>query len=197
MTRPAPKLARGCPSGSPSRVLILTACLFFACAGGGNSEPSILVVHVEGVRFDPRTDSPVVLLEESAGSGRRLPIWIGVNEARSIAMEIGKIDSPRPNTHDLLVDVLGTMSGKLERVVITELRDNVYYAVLEISIGGRRLVVDSRPSDAIAIALRTGSPVTVSAELLEATSSEDSDAPSAEIFWSPQADTRLSESRSY
>ena len=112
-------------------------------------------------------------------------------------MEIGKIDSPRPNTHDLLVDVLGTMSGKLERVVITELRDNVYYAVLEISIGGRRLVVDSRPSDAIAIALRTGSPVTVSAELLEATSSEDSDAPSAEIFWSPQADTRLSESRSY
>ncbi len=176
MPRPTANLR---PSGCLLRALVAAALL--ACAGGGSSEPRTFAMRVEGVRFDPRTDSPVVLLEETAGAGRQLPIWIGPYEARSIAMEMGKVDPTRPNTHDLLVSILGSMSGTLDRVVITELRGNTYYAVLEISLDGRTLVVDSRPSDAIAIAIRTGSPVAVAAELLERISLEDSEALPTEI----------------
>ncbi len=182
-------------SGNVLRVLAAAALL--ACAGGGSSEPRTLAMRVEGVRFDPQTESPVVLLEETAGAGRRLPIWIGPYEARSIAMEMGKVDPTRPNTHDLLVSVLGTMSGTLDRVVITELRGNTYYAVLEISRDGRILVVDSRPSDAIAIAIRTGSPVAVAAELLERISLEDSDAPPREIRWNSEEALRNLRPRAY
>ena len=140
-------------------------------------------MRIDSVRFDPVTESPVLLLEEDAGAKRRLPIWIGPYEARSIAMEMEKLDSPRPNTHDLAVSILDSLGGQLERVVITELRGNTYFAILEIAIGGRTLAVDARPSDAIALALRTGTPVAATAELLERVTLEDPSSSPMDVRW--------------
>jgi hypothetical protein len=138
-------------------------------------------MHVESVRVDPQTSSPVVLLREEAGMRRSLPIWIGVYEAQSIAMAMEKVESPRPNTHDLIQNLLDGIRGKLRRVVITELRDNTYYAALEIELNGNTVAIDSRPSDAIAIAVRTGAPVFATEQVLEAADQGGGDAPPLEI----------------
>jgi bifunctional DNase/RNase len=140
-------------------------------------------MHVDGVRMDPRTSSPVVLLKEERGLRRRLPIWIGLYEAQSIAIGMEDVETPRPNTHDLILNILGGIEGKLHRVVITELRGNTYYAVLEIELDGRKVVVDSRPSDAIAVAVRAGAPVFASEEVLEAAGRRADDEKAVEIDW--------------
>jgi bifunctional DNase/RNase len=116
-------------------------------------------VHVERVVIDDN-DTPVVVLEEEEGT-RWLPIWIGSAEARSIALEIESLRSPRPNTHDLARDVIHHLDAEVSRVVVTELRDGTYYAILHLSHGGRAVTVDARPSDAIAIALRAHAPIFV------------------------------------
>jgi bifunctional DNase/RNase len=116
-------------------------------------------VHVERVVIDDN-DTPVVVLEEEEGS-RWLPIWIGSAEARSIALEIESLRSPRPNTHDLARDLIHQLDAKVARVVVTELRDGTYYAILHLSRDGHIVAVDARPSDAIAIALRAQAPIFV------------------------------------
>jgi len=113
-------------------------------------------LEVVGVRVELPANQPVVLLKESNGGGRYLPIWIGAVEASAIAFEQQGVQSPRPLTHDLLRDVISALGAELTRVSITELKDDVFYAELLFSNG---VTVSARPSDAIALALRTSTPI--------------------------------------
>jgi uncharacterized protein len=124
-------------------------------------------VLLRAVRVDLQSNIPVLLLQEMEGEGRTLPIFIGSPEATAIAYAIQGVDMPRPLTHDLMKDVLEGLEVAVERVVVTELRDRTYYAELHLLQGGKKTVVSSRPSDAVAIAVRTESPLFVSDELME------------------------------
>ena len=139
--------------------IALAAAAAAGCASPDAPRADEVPVRVESVGFDPRAQSPVVLLIEQQSPGRQLPIWIGMFEARSIAFALEQIPQPRPNSHDLLASVLKELGGHLARVVITELRDGTYYAELAIERDGRVLPMDARPSDAIALAVRTGTPL--------------------------------------
>ncbi len=117
-------------------------------------------VKVRGLILDPGSNSPIVLLKE-VSSDAMLPIWIGVYEANAIAMEIEKAAAQRPLTHDLLRNVVAQLGATVERVVITDLIESTFYATIVLDVGGRKVFIDSRPSDAIALALRTDSPIYV------------------------------------
>jgi bifunctional DNase/RNase len=125
-------------------------------------------VRLSAVRVDLQSNTPVLLLTEAEGAGRTLPIFIGAPEATAIAFAIQGVATPRPMTHDLIRDVLDALDAKLERVVITELRSATYYAELHLKRAGSAVTVSSRPSDAVALAVRTGSPLFVSDELMDA-----------------------------
>lgn len=112
-----------------------------------------------GVRVEVPANTPVVVLREQTGSQRLLPIVIGNPEASSIHAALEGIESPRPLTHDLLVLVLGQLTATLSSVVITEIRDHVFFAELHLESGDRTHIMSCRPSDAIALAARTGSPI--------------------------------------
>jgi len=124
-----------------------------------------MVIH--GVSFDVASKQPIVLLK-SEETNRYLPIWIGSPEAAAILVKLQNAEFPRPMTHDLLTNVLGSLSAKLERVLVTEFKDSTFYAVLQLTTEGRQIDIDSRPSDAIALAVRTEAPIFASHELLEA-----------------------------
>ncbi len=126
---------------------------------------------VGGLTIDPLTNSPVLILRDLKGE-RTLPIWIGVLEATSIATVLEKIDVGRPMTHDLLKTIVNDLGARILRVEICDLRDNTYYALLHLDQNGRCLQIDSRPSDAIAIALRSGAPIFVLEEVLEKSKKE-------------------------
>jgi bifunctional DNase/RNase len=152
------------PSVPHSRRLLLAPLLAALAAGCGadprSSAPAgDVAVQVASIAVDPN-GTPVVLLEDRNGA-RALPIWIGLAEAHSIAAEMEHRTPPRPNTHDLAKRLIDDLEGALERVVVTELRDGTYYAVIFLSTRGRRIEVDARPSDAIALALRCGAPLFV------------------------------------
>ena len=163
--------------------VLLTLAALLACAGPSAPELSTFSMHIQSVGIDPGTHTPVLLLEEASGEKRRLPIWIGPYEAHSIAMEMEKVALPRPNTHDLIVNILEGIQGTLERVVITDLRQNTYYAVIEINVKGSTVAIDSRPSDAIAVAVRTGTPVFAAGKLLERLDLDDPEEPPIQILW--------------
>jgi hypothetical protein len=116
---------------------------------------------------DLQSNTPVLLLQETEGEGRTLPIFIGSPEATAIAYALQGVDMPRPLTHDLMKDMLDALDIGVERVVITELRGSTYYAELHLLRQGARTVVSSRPSDAVAIAVRAETPLFVSDELME------------------------------
>lgn len=124
-------------------------------------------VQLAAVRVDIQSKSPVVLLQEREGA-RTLPIFIGAPEARAIALALEGVVTDRPMTHDLVRDMLGALGARLARVVVTELRETTYFAEMHLQADGREIVVSSRPSDAIAVAVRTGSPLFVADELLDA-----------------------------
>jgi len=117
-------------------------------------------VDLVGVRIELPTNQPIVLLKESHGR-RFLPIWIGAPEATAIAFALEDVETQRPLTHDLLVDTIAALGASVERVVVTELRDGVYFADLVLGREGSEIVVSSRPSDAIALAARTDTPIFV------------------------------------
>ncbi len=121
----------------------------------------MLEVEVVGVRVELPSNSPIVLLREKEGSERLLPIFVGLPEATAIAIVLDGKTTPRPMTHDLMRDVLVQLSINLERVVVTELRDRTFYAELHLTSAAGNAVVSSRPSDAIALAVRTGAAVYV------------------------------------
>jgi hypothetical protein len=163
--------------------------LGLAVALGCNSPPgagtAALAMNVRGVQIDPRTESPVVMLEEAQGEHRRLPIWIGPYEAQSIATGLAREEAPRPNTHDLIKSIFEGIEGTIERVVITELREGTYYAVIEAAVDGRRVSVDARPSDAIAVAVRIGAPVFALEAVLGQAASVGESEPALEIVLPP------------
>jgi uncharacterized protein len=124
-------------------------------------------VLLRAVRVDLQSNTPVLLLQETEGEGRTLPIFIGSPEATSIAYALQGVEVPRPLTHDLMRDTLEALNVSVERVIVTELRSSTYFAELHLVRGTERTVVSSRPSDAVAIAVRTQSPLFVSDELME------------------------------
>lgn len=149
-----------------NRLLLLLAALpLVACEEPRRAVDPIVRVRVDQVARDVH-DMPVVILAERDGP-RWLPIWIGIHEARSIALEMRKEPAIRPNTHDLAKRIIHDLDGELVQVVVTELRGSTYIARLELRRGGRDVDVDARPSDAIAIALRADVPIFVSDSLLE------------------------------
>ncbi len=123
-------------------------------------------VKVRGLLVDPTTNSPIVLLKD-VNSEAMLPIWVGPFEANSIATEIEKVAPQRPMTHDLLRNVINQLGGTVRRVTVTELRDNTFFAVIEIVVNDDLVLIDSRPSDAIALALRVDCPIFIREEVLE------------------------------
>jgi len=124
---------------------------------------------VGGLTLDPVTKTPIVILKDTDNK-LNLPIWIGLLEATAMATELEGIKMARPMTHDLLRSILGEVGGSIDSVEITELKENTYYALIFLKVGGREFAIDSRPSDAIALALRTKSPIYVAKEVLEASS---------------------------
>ncbi len=126
-------------------------------------------VIIHGLTMDPKNNSPVLLLREKDGN-RGLPIWIGLFEANSIAIHLGEMESPRPLTHDLMIEVLLKADLKIQKVAVTELRDNTFYARIVLSGGGQNVELDSRPSDAIALAVRARCPIYVSEDVLNQSS---------------------------
>ena len=124
---------------------------------------------VGGLTLDPVTKTPIVILKDTENK-LNLPIWIGLLEATAMATEIEGIKMARPMTHDLLKTILVEVGGSVESVEITELKENTYYASVNLNVAGRQMMIDSRPSDAIALALRTKSPIYVAKAVLEASS---------------------------
>ena len=122
---------------------------------------------IKGLIIDPVTNMPIVLLRD-ADNRRVLPIWVGAMEANAIAVQIENVAPPRPMTHDLLRTVVIELGARMERVVISDLQEGTFYAYLELRRGEGTIFVDSRPSDAIALSLRTSVPVFVDDRVLEA-----------------------------
>ena len=137
-------------------------------------------VKIRALMMDPNSGTPIIILKD-VNSETMLPIWVGAYEANAIALEIEKIAPPRPMTHDLLRNLIVELGLKVERVVVTSLRDNTFYAVIELSgDNGDAMRLDSRPSDAIALALRADCPIFVDLEVIQASRnsiSTDEDAP--------------------
>lgn len=136
----------------------------------------LLEAHIEGLALDMTTNSPVVILAPE-GLNKVLPIWIGHAEAWGIAMELSGVEPKRPMTYDLIKLVFDTLETKVERVVITELREQTFYARLYLTCNGKEYDIDARPSDSIAVALKTGAQIYVNEELFNLKSSDSPEMP--------------------
>jgi bifunctional DNase/RNase len=123
-------------------------------------------MEIKGLLMDPVSNMPVVILRDSE-KGLFLPIWVGIFEANAIALEMEKVATPRPMTHDLLRNLLAELDARVERIVINDLRENTFFARIYLARGDAHLSVDSRPSDAIALALRSNAEIFVEEEVLE------------------------------
>jgi bifunctional DNase/RNase len=123
-------------------------------------------VRIRGLMMDPATNMPIVVLKDIA-SDTVMPIWVGIFEANAIAIEIEKIAAPRPLTHDLTRNLIHHLNAELEHVVITELKDDTFFAVLWLRQGDQPLTIDARPSDAIALALRADCPIYVAEQVMQ------------------------------
>ena len=123
-------------------------------------------VRIRGLMMDPATNMPIVVLKD-VSSDAVMPIWVGIFEAQSIAFEIEKLAAPRPMTHDLARNLIQNLNAKLQRVVISELRDDTFFAQLWLEQNGGPVLVDARPSDAIALALRFDCPIFVSEQVMQ------------------------------
>jgi len=121
---------------------------------------------IRGLMMDPVTNMPIVILKDSGGEAV-LPIWVCIYEANAIALEIEKVTTPRPMTHDLIKNVLTGLDAQVKKVVVTELRDDTFFAVIWLEREGRIISVDSRPSDALAVALRLDCPIFVDDQVLK------------------------------
>ena len=123
-------------------------------------------VKIRGLMMDPVTNMPVVVLKETSGSAI-LPIWVGIYEANAIALEIEKVQTPRPMTHDLLKNVLTGLNVHVHKVVVSDLKEDTFYAMIWMERDGEMMSIDSRPSDALALALRLDCPIFVEEEVLK------------------------------
>jgi bifunctional DNase/RNase len=123
-------------------------------------------MQIRGLMMDPVTNMPIIVLKD-IGSDLVLPIWVGIFEANAIALELEKTAMPRPMTHDLLQNMARGLNAEVRKVVVSELRDDTFYAVIWMDHGGETVTMDARPSDAIALALRWDCPIYVNREVLE------------------------------
>jgi bifunctional DNase/RNase len=121
---------------------------------------------IRGLMMDPVTQMPIVILKD-VGGNTILPIWVGIYEANAIALEIEKVSTPRPLTHDLIKTLLLGMEANLHKVVVSELKDDTFYAVIWLEREGKLMTIDSRPSDALALALRLDCPIYVDDQVLQ------------------------------
>jgi bifunctional DNase/RNase len=120
---------------------------------------------VRGLALDPMSNMPIIILRDDEDK-RSLPIWVGIFEANAIALELEKISTPRPMTHDLIKNIIETIEARVLKVVVTDLRDNTFFAVIHLQVGETEHTVDSRPSDAIALALRVTAPIYVDEDVV-------------------------------
>src|SRR3954469_20300843 len=132
----------------------------------------LIEMTIKGLMVDPITNTPIVILKDKDGE-RVLPIWVGVFEANAIALQIENVATPRPMTHDLLRNIITDLDGQVDRIVVSDLKDNTFYAVIHLTVRGERVSVDARPSDAIALALRTRSPILVEESVIDNAKSVD------------------------
>ncbi len=132
-----------------------------------DAEPQSEVrMEIKGLMLDPTSNVPIVILRDEAGR-IFLPIWIGVFEANAIALRLESVETPRPMTHDLLRNAIETIGAKVSKIVISDLRDNTFYAQIHVQTNGTAVEIDARPSDAIALALRTEAPIFVLQPVLD------------------------------
>ena len=129
-------------------------------------DTEFIKVTVTGLTIDPFTNMPIIILKDD-GEKNELPIWIGLIEASAIATELEKVDLSRPMTHDLLKNILSELDIKVLRIEVNDLQDNTFFANIHLDTKGKGMVIDSRPSDAIALALRTNAPIYVSKHVME------------------------------
>ena len=141
----------------------------------------LIEMSIKGLMVDPITNTPIVILKDKEKGDRVLPIWVGIFEANAIALQIENIATPRPMTHDLLKNVIKDLDGQVERIVVSDLKENTFYAVIYLTVRGETIAVDARPSDAIALALRTRSPILVEEAVID-------NAKSTEQFGAERAD---------
>ena len=126
----------------------------------------LIEMTIKGLMLDPITNTPIVILKDKDGD-RVLPIWVGLFEANAIALQIENVATPRPMTHDLLRNIITDLDGRVDRIVVSDLKENTFYAVVHLTVRGDRVAVDARPSDAIALALRTRAPIMVEETVIE------------------------------
>ena len=126
----------------------------------------LVPMSIKGLMLDPVSNSPIVVLKDD-DEKFFLPIWVGIFEANAIALQLENVTTPRPMTHDLLRNMIAELDGRVTRVVINDLRDSTFFAQIRVTAGGRTLELDARPSDAIALALRTEAPIFVAQSVLD------------------------------
>ena len=134
---------------------------------------------IKGLMVDPVTNTPIVVLRDAEGQ-KVLPIWVGVFEANAIAVQIENVPTPRPMTHDLLKNIIYDLHATVERIVVTDLKENTFFALIHLTVGGERVVIDARPSDAIALALRASAPIFVEERVIEQSRLVEPSTPQAE-----------------
>ena len=121
---------------------------------------------IKGLMVDPITNTPIVILRDKGGD-RVLPIWVGIFEANAIALQIENVTTPRPMTHDLLRNVIHDLNATVQKIVVCDLQENTFYALIYLAMNGDTLTIDARPSDAIALALRTRAPIFVEETVID------------------------------
>ena len=121
---------------------------------------------IKGLMVDPVTNMPIILLRDSEGQ-KVLPIWVGIYEANAIALQIENVSTPRPMTHDLLKNVIADLHGRIKKIVVSDIKENTFYALIYVDLGGELIAVDARPSDAIALALRARAPIFVEEKVID------------------------------
>ena len=126
----------------------------------------LIEMMIKGLMVDPITNTPIVILKDKDGD-RVLPIWVGVFEANAIALQIENVSTPRPMTHDLLRNIITDLDGRVDRIVVSDLKDNTFFALIHLTVKGEGIAVDARPSDAIALALRTRAPILVEESVID------------------------------
>jgi bifunctional DNase/RNase len=130
------------------------------------TDSQLVAMSIKGLMLDPVSNSPIVVLKDEDDKFF-LPIWVGIFEANAIALQLENVTTPRPMTHDLLRNMIAELNAQVTRIVINDLRDSTFFAQIRLLMGGKTLELDARPSDAIALALRTEAPIFVAQSVLE------------------------------
>ena len=126
----------------------------------------LIEMTIKGLMLDPITNTPIVILKDKDGD-RVLPIWVGLFEANAIALQIENVATPRPMTHDLLRNIITDLDGRVDRIVVSDLKENTFYALIYLGLNGDTVAIDARPSDAIALALRARAPIYVEDRVID------------------------------